>query len=90
MIEKLNALLNKISHSLDDAPGAEAMQTLRAANIHECGGKLREDEQNERIWLTGVLTTSLGFVHAFEQEVEMFKGDVASMGRVISPHRHKK
>lgn len=33
---------------------------------------------------------SLGFVHAFEQEVERFKDYVAVMDRAINLHRPKK
>jgi hypothetical protein len=90
MIEKLNALRNKLSHSLDHAPRANAMQILKAAYIHERGGMLKQDEHDERVWLTGVLAMSLGFVHAFEQEVERFKDFVATMDRAANPHRHRK
>ncbi len=32
----------------------------------------------------------LGFVHAFEQEVERFKDYLALMDRAVNPHRHTK
>ena len=89
-IEKLNALRNKLSHSLDGAPRAKAMDALKALYFRECGGKLAEDEQDDRVWLTGVLSMCLGFVHAFEQEVERFKDYVALMDRAINLQRHKK
>jgi hypothetical protein len=90
LIEKLNSLRNKLSHSLDGEPRAKAMEALKVAYTRECGGKLEEDELDERVWLGGVLSLSLGFVHAFEQEVERFKGYVAIMDRAINHHRHKK
>ncbi len=89
MIEKLNALRNKLSHSLDGESRAKAMEALKIGYMCECGGKLEEEEQDERVWLAGVLSMSLGFVHAFEQEVERFKDYVAVMDRAINPHRHK-
>jgi len=46
------------------------METLKAAYIQECSGKPLEAEADERVWLTGALAMSLGFVHAFEQEVD--------------------
>jgi hypothetical protein len=90
LIEKLNSLRNKLSHSLDGEPRAKAMEALKAVYTRECGGKLEEDEQDERVWLGGVLALSLGFVHSFEQEVVRFKGYVAIMDRAINDHRHKK
>jgi len=90
VIEKLNALRNKLSHSLDGAPRTRAMESLRAAYTRECGGKLTEDEEDERVLLASVLSLCLGFVHAFEQEVERFKGYVAMMDRAINPHHYKK
>jgi seryl-tRNA synthetase len=90
VIEKLNALRNKLSHSLDAVPRAEAMESLRAAYTRECGGKLSEDEDDERVLLASVLSLCLGFVHAFEQEVDRFKGYVAIMDRAVNPHHYKK
>jgi len=66
------------------------MDVLKGLYIRECVGKLAEDEQDKRVWLAGVLSLSLGFVHAFEQEVERFKDSVAVMDRAINPHRYKK
>jgi hypothetical protein len=50
----------------------------------------RKTSQHDRVWLTGVLSMCLGFVHAFEQEVERFKDYLALMGRAVNPHRQHK
>ena len=89
LVEKLNAVRNKLSHSLDGEPRAKAMEALKAAYLRECGGKLRDEEQDERVLLGSVLSLCLGFVHAFEQEVERFKDYVSVMDRAINPHRHE-
>ena len=91
LIEKLNSLRNKLSHSLDGQPRAKAMEALKAAFVRETGEKLTEDEDaDERIFLGGVLSMCLGFVHSFELEVERFKDYVRIMDRAINPHRHNK
>jgi hypothetical protein len=91
LIEKINALRNKLSHSLDGEPRARAMDALKASYRRELGADLgKEEEQDARIWLAGALSMCLGFVHSFELEVERFKDYVAMMDRFVNPHRHKK
>lgn len=90
VLERLNALRNRLSHSLDGARRADAMEALKAAFTRECGGTLDPQEvHDERAWLVGALAMSLGFVHAFGKEVERFKAWVAVMDRAVNPHRRK-
>ena len=70
LIEKINALRNKLSQSLDGEPRAKAMEALRTASEREVGEKLGADEaQDARIWLASPRSMCLGFVHSFELEV---------------------
>ena len=90
LIQKLNTLRNRLSHSLDGEPRAKAMEALKTAFIAECSGNLSEEEREEKVLLVSVVAHCLGFVHAMEQEVERFREYVAMMDRWANPHRHEK
>jgi hypothetical protein len=88
LIEKLNALRNKLAHSLNGEPRAKAMDALREAFKREVGDADEEELADNRFLLGSVISMSLGFVHRFEQEVERFKVYVNAMDRAVNRHRH--
>ena len=90
LVEKLNTLRNKLSHSLDGESRAKAMEAVKTAYVAECSGRLNEHEGDDTIMLAEVVALCVGFVHAMEQEVERFRGYVGIMDRVVNPHRHEK
>jgi hypothetical protein len=89
LIDKLNALRNKLAHSLDGEPRARAMATLREAFKREVSDPAREELADDKLLLAGVVSMSLGWVHTFEQEVKRFKHYVGIMDRALNPHRRK-
>jgi|SRR5579864_4078040 len=90
LIEKLNVLRNKLSHSLDGEPRAKAIETVKTAYAAECSGKVNEHEGDDTVILAGAIALCLGFVHAMEQEVGRFRDYVGTMDRIVNPHRYKK
>lgn len=88
LILRLNALRNTLSHSLDGEPRVKAMRELRAVYSGETGGLEKDEMENGVELLAGVCAMCLGFIEAFENEVERFKSYVNLMDRVINPHRH--
>jgi hypothetical protein len=48
LIEKLNTLRNKLSHSLDGEPRARAMEAVKTAYVAECSGKVTSTKRMTR------------------------------------------
>lgn len=90
LIDRLNAVRNKLAHSLDREPRAKAMAALKEAYKREMPTADKDEVESETLMLASVVSLCLGWVHTFEQEVERFKDCVAIMDRAINPHRHKK
>jgi hypothetical protein len=91
LVAQLNKLRNTLSHSLEGSQRAKAMDLLRTAYIKECGGKLYDlEEKDEVLLLTGVIGMCLGFLGAFEREIERFKDCMNMLDRVVNRHRHSK
>lgn len=89
LIDKRNAVRNKLAHSLDHKPRTKAMAALKQAYKREVPTADEDELESETLLLAGVVSLCLGWVHMFEQEVERFKEYVAIMDRAINPHRHK-
>lgn len=89
LIEKLNTLRNKLAHSLEGEPRAKSMIALRNAFKREVTNPDREEINDDRVLLAGVISMCLGFVHALEQEVERFRRYVNLMDRAMNPHRYR-
>jgi hypothetical protein len=90
LIDKLNAVRNKLAHSLDGEPRAKAMTALREAFKREVSHAAKEELEDDVHLLMSVISLCLGWTHTFEQEVERFKEYVNMMDRVLNPHRHNK
>jgi hypothetical protein len=89
LVAMLNKLRNTLSHSLEGAPRAKAMDSLRTAYTKERDGKLEDRESNdEALLLVGVIALCLGFLDGFEQEVERFREYVNLLDRAVNPHHH--
>jgi len=88
LIDKLNAVRNKLAHSLDGEPRAKAMTALREAFKREVPHAAKEELEDDIHLLASVVSLCLGWTHTFEQEVERFKDYVNIMDRVLNPHRH--
>jgi hypothetical protein len=89
LIAKLNKLRNALSHSLEGASRAKAMEGVRTAYLTQVGRNLHEYESNdESLLLAGVIAMCLGFLDAHEQEIERFKDYVKFLDKVVNPHRH--
>lgn len=89
LIAKLNAVRDKLAHSLDGEPRKNAMAALRAAYAREVSKAAKEELENDTLLLGGVLSLCLGWVHAFELEVARFRHYVDVMDRVLNTHRHE-
>jgi len=89
LIDKLNAVRNKLAHSLDREQRTKAMAALKGAYKREVPTADKDEVENETVLLAAVVSLCLGWVHTFEQEVERFKDHVEIMDRTINPHRHK-
>lgn len=87
LIDKLNSLRNRLSHSLDGDARTKAMKEFVDAYTRECDGKLNEYEDDSAVLLTGAIAMCLGFIHSVEQEVERFKEYVAMIDRAMNSHR---
>lgn len=104
LIGKLNKLRNTLSHSLSGQDRKDATNALRDAYSKEVGttparikdklskerkSKLETWERTDHGLVSGVVALCLGFVVAFEQEIERFKDYVNLLDIVVNPHRHK-
>jgi hypothetical protein len=88
--EKLNALRNTLSHSLDGERRAKAMAAVKTAYVAECSGMtVGKHDEDETVMLAGIIALCIGFIHAMELEVERFRDCVGQLDRVVNPHRHK-
>ena len=87
LVEKLNKLRNTLSHSLKGASRVDAMNALRStyAKERELEGWEKEDEA---LLILSAVAYCLGFIDAFEQEVERFKEWVDVMDVAVNPHRY--
>jgi len=88
LLSRLNRLRNTLSHSLDDARRAGAMNAIKDAYRNERNGRLEDwEEANETSLLLSVVSLCLGFLDGFEQEVERFREHVGLMDKIVNPHR---
>jgi hypothetical protein len=87
LVEKLNTLRNKLSHSLDGEARERAKEAVRAVYIREQGELSEFQNADDRVFLVAALALCLGFLHACESEVERFKDYVGELDRVVNPHR---
>jgi hypothetical protein len=87
LIEKLNTLRNKLSHSLDGESRERAKEAVRAAYIRGHGELSELQKADDRVFLVSALASCLGFLHACESEVERFKDYVRTLDRMVNPHR---
>jgi hypothetical protein len=90
--EKITAAIEKFvfhSEHLDAARLTFAQKLASAVYTKETGGKLEDWEKNdEALLVLSSVSQCLGFLDAFEQEVERFKQAVNMLDRVVNPHRH--
>lgn len=89
LIDKLNAVRNKLAHSLDGGTRGKAIAALREAFAREVPDAATEELKDDKHLLATVISMSLGFVHSFEQEVDRFRHYVEIMDRVLNRHRHE-
>jgi hypothetical protein len=91
LIEKINKLRNKLSHSLEGTFRKDAMNALRSSYSQLRGGKLEEwERKDEALLVLAAVAMCLGFIDAFEQEVERFKGYVNLLDIIVNQHRYAK
>lgn len=88
VILKINSLRNALAHRLDEGSREKAVAGLRETYIREIGELEDFEKEHEHWMILGAVAASLGFVGAFEQEVERFKGWVKTLDRVVNPHRN--
>jgi len=89
LVKAINKVRNTLSHSLKGARRTDAMNELRSVYTKEMRGKLEDWEKNdEALLVLSSVSHCLGFLDAFEQEVERFKEVVNKLDRVVNPHRH--
>jgi hypothetical protein len=87
LVERLNKLRNTLSHSLKGASRVDAMNALRSTYAKE--RELEEWEKNdEALLIFSAVAYCLGFIDAFEQEVERFKEWVGVIDVAVNPHRY--
>jgi hypothetical protein len=89
LVKAINKVRNTLSHSLKSARRTDAMNELRSVYTKEMGGKLENwEKDDEAAMVLSSISHCLGFLDAFEQEVERFKEAVNMLDRVVNPHRH--
>ncbi len=87
LIERINRLRNVLAHSLENSSRrVDAMNALRSTYRKERA--LEDWEKDDAPLILSAVAHCLGFLDAFEQEVERFKGWVKVMDVAINPHRY--
>jgi hypothetical protein len=85
----INKVRNTLAHSLEGESRRDAINRLRSIYSRERNSKLEYWEKNdEALLILSAVSHCLGFLDAFEQEVERFKDHVNMLDKVVPPHRH--
>lgn len=91
LIAKLNRLRNNLSHSLEGESRTRATEAVRAAYTQQRDNKLEDwEKSDETLMVLAAVALCLGFLDAFEQETDRFRGWIKTLDYVINPHRYAK
>jgi hypothetical protein len=93
LINSINALRNKLSHSLDGEQRSKKIQILALTYAQEFPGELPEGlEEMSRDSAICIMAVSgcLGFLHAFVEEIKRLRGFIIALDRVMNNHRDHK
>jgi hypothetical protein len=90
LVGRLNTLRNALAHSLDSGRRRKAMTSVRELYYAKCEGKLETGDLSDEQVLTGVSALCLGFLDAFEREIERFREFVNVLDKEVNPHRYPK
>lgn len=89
LILAVNALRNKVAHSLESQERQKAYKRLKVTYHAEIDdGSPPEDEESHHLALMA-MAHCLGFLQSFESEIDRFKEWLGTMDKIVNPHRHE-
>lgn len=86
LIEKINVLRNKLSHSLEPSGRKKAIESLASIYDQEFGPQTRviDGMSEEAALCMAAITGSLGYLNSFLSEAQRFENLVISMDNILN------